>query len=106
LLHKKFYFSDFFLKKPFRSVRQPPPAAHAPASALCGTDDYGFSALPSGFRASEGYFFAVGDNGFWWSATENEAGRAIQRPMRYNSNYVVVSVQDKDRGGTVRCAKD
>jgi uncharacterized protein (TIGR02145 family) len=34
-----------------------------------GTDDFGFSALPSGFGDSEG-FGGVGDRGGWWSATE------------------------------------
>ena len=35
-----------------------------------GTDDYGFSALPSGYGLSDGSFILAGDKGEWWSATE------------------------------------
>jgi uncharacterized protein (TIGR02145 family) len=37
-----------------------------------GTDDYGFSALPGGYR--DGGFLVVGSSGHWWSATENGGG--------------------------------
>jgi uncharacterized protein (TIGR02145 family) len=35
-----------------------------------GTDDYGFSGLPGGFRNPFGGFSGIGRSGNWWSATE------------------------------------
>jgi len=34
-----------------------------------GTDEYGFSALPSGYGNSDGNFEYVGDYGVWWNAS-------------------------------------
>jgi len=36
-----------------------------------GEDTFGFSALPSGYFNSDGYFSNVGDIGTWWSASED-----------------------------------
>ena len=38
-----------------------------------GTDDYGFSALPGGFRSTEDirHFENVGSFGYWWTSTES-----------------------------------
>jgi uncharacterized protein (TIGR02145 family) len=33
-----------------------------------GTNDYGFSALPGGYRALDENFNAVGDEGYWWTS--------------------------------------
>jgi len=45
-----------------------------------GTNEYGFSALPGGY-GNGGSFSYVGSYGFWWSATENDAGYAWIRSM-------------------------
>ena len=38
-----------------------------------GTDEFGFSALPSGYGSSDGYFTNVGYRGsHWWSASKSE----------------------------------
>lgn len=34
------------------------------------TDEYGFSALPGGYRSGSGGFSSIGGNGNWWSSTE------------------------------------
>ena len=34
-----------------------------------GTDDFGFLALPSGFRDPNGEFSNIGENGAWWAIT-------------------------------------
>ena len=34
-----------------------------------GTDDFGFSALPGGYRARHGYFVNAGYGGYWWSSS-------------------------------------
>jgi len=36
-----------------------------------GTDEYGFSALPGGYRLSDGRFGYAGYNGLWWTSTKS-----------------------------------
>ena len=72
-----------------------------------GTDDFGFSALPGGYRFSEGDFGRVGDGGNWWSATENDGNYAYRRYMQYDRDYVGDNDNlSKDNGFSVRCVKN
>jgi uncharacterized protein (TIGR02145 family) len=71
-----------------------------------GTDDYGFSALPGGYRYTDGSFGAAGNYGSWWSATEYDSGIAYRRFMYYDGDYVVDDGYDKDIGYSVRCLRD
>jgi len=71
-----------------------------------GTDDFGFAALPGGGGTSGSYFDGVGNGGYWWSASENNANFAYYRRM---GNYG----EDVDRYGSykgyslsVRCVED
>jgi uncharacterized protein (TIGR02145 family) len=74
-----------------------------------GTDDFGFSALPGGYRGSGGGFGGAGNYGIWWTATENGASNAYHRYMSYgldgldgvNSNYDL-----KSYAWSVRCVGD
>jgi uncharacterized protein (TIGR02145 family) len=72
-----------------------------------GTDDYGFSALPGGFRHSDGSFIGVGDGGRWWSATEYSASYAYYRHMYYGGDLVYsYYYSDKSFACSVRCVGD
>jgi len=72
-----------------------------------GTNDYGFSALPGGFRYTYGEFDNAGYCGNWWTATERSADYAYYRGMYYNYNVVNVNDYDSKRGGSsVRCIAD
>jgi uncharacterized protein (TIGR02145 family) len=72
-----------------------------------GTDDFGFSALPGGNRASDyGFFYGVGGFGGWWSSTESNASCAWYRSMSYGGEYVHCSNYYKKYGFSVRCVKD
>lgn len=73
-----------------------------------GTDEYGFSALPGGFRYYYYYggFFDVGDSGYWWSSTEGLATNAWNRGMFYDDRFVDHFCNDKSRGLSVRCVRD
>ena len=42
-----------------------------------GTDNYGFSALPAGYRSNSGKFGFSGDFGAWWTATEYRSGSGL-----------------------------
>jgi uncharacterized protein (TIGR02145 family) len=68
-----------------------------------GTDEFGFSALPGGIGRSDGSFNNVGNNGSWWSATEDNAYYAYFRGMGYNGDHVYNSNNDKSYLRSVRC---
>jgi len=71
-----------------------------------GTDDYGFSALPSG-RATETGFGGMGDIGLWWSSTEQSATDAkVKFIHRNNTGGVMYSWFSKPDMFAVRCLKD
>jgi uncharacterized protein (TIGR02145 family) len=72
-----------------------------------GTDDYGFSALPGGYRNYYGgSFITAGDFGLWWTVTELGSGGAYLRDM--DSSYDGVHEDDvgKSNGYSVRCLQD
>ena len=71
-----------------------------------GTDDFGFSALPGGFRFfNNGFFFNAGNVGFWWSSSPS-GGLALNRNL-YNYNPVVNRSLSNPRAGfSVRCLRD
>ncbi|MDR2579197.1 MAG: fibrobacter succinogenes major paralogous domain-containing protein [Chitinispirillales bacterium] len=71
-----------------------------------GTDDYGFSALPGGFRHLDGSFDVAGDQGYWWSDAERGSSDAYYRQMSFNYEDIDEYPNDKGHGFSVRCAKD
>ncbi|MDR0330494.1 MAG: fibrobacter succinogenes major paralogous domain-containing protein [Chitinispirillales bacterium] len=70
-----------------------------------GTDDYGFSALPGGFRNEPGDFSGIGYYGSWWSATESRKA-AHHWHMNYLGGSVSEKEQSKGNGYAVRCVKN
>ncbi len=71
-----------------------------------GTDDYGFSALPGGYGGSDGNFYNVGINDYWWSATEDNSYYAWSRDMYYDISDVYRSYSNMSRLFSVRCLQD
>jgi len=71
-----------------------------------GTDDFGFSALPGGYRDSNGNFANAGSNGYWWTATENGSNYAYYRNMHSINDDVYEYNNYKDNGYSARCVKD
>jgi len=71
-----------------------------------GTDDFGFSALPGGYRSSDGDFDGAGNRGLWWTATEDGGSGAYYRYMHYYGDNVYEYHDGKDSGYSVRCVKD
>jgi len=67
----------------------------------------GFSALPGGYRISDGAFNYQGTNGHWWSCTETNTSLAWYRNMYYSNSYVGrANYGVKADGFSVRCVKD
>jgi uncharacterized protein (TIGR02145 family) len=71
-----------------------------------GTDDFGFSALPGGYRSTDGSFGYVGSNGYWWRATEYGSGYAWDRRMSSYRERVDEDNYDKGYGNSVLCLQD
>jgi uncharacterized protein (TIGR02145 family) len=71
-----------------------------------GTDEYGFSALPGGYRYIDGDFRHAGNDGDWWTATEGDADYAYDRLMYYHGDDVDISDNYKEYGLSVRCVGD
>ena len=70
-----------------------------------GTDDFGFSALPGGYRLS-GSFYDVGKYGHWWSTTEYGASYAWYRYMNDYYDYVYRFYYYKTSLFSLRCVRD
>ena len=49
-----------------------------------GTNNFRFNAFPAGFRTYGGEFYFIGNYGYWWSSTENEAER-LAPGMNYDT---------------------
>ena len=75
-----------------------------------GTDSYGFSGLPGGFRNYTGQFLSIGLYGCFWSATEYinqyEPDIVWYWPLRYNATSFNRDYYGKDYAFSVRCVKD
>jgi uncharacterized protein (TIGR02145 family) len=74
-----------------------------------GTDDFGFSALPGGFRGSDDNFYGARggrSSGRWWTATENGSDFATSKHMRDIFSDVEEGIHDKSSGYSVRCVQD
>jgi len=69
-------------------------------------DSANVSALPGGNGNSNGNFNNVGNNGNWWSATENNASNAWNRNMNYNNENVNRNNNNKSNLFSVRCLQD
>ena len=71
-----------------------------------GTDDFGFSALPGGFRFSNGNFNNAGFDGYWWSSSPS-GGNAWYRNLYYDFPDIFRDDYNNPRFGfSVRCLKD
>jgi len=73
-----------------------------------GTDNFGFSALPGGYRLPNGSFSNAGKFGSWWSATEVEfgSGKAWIRYMNSDRGNVGEINDGKGNGCSVLCVQD
>ena len=71
-----------------------------------GTDAFGFSALPAGYRYSNGDYDDEGDYAYFWSSTELSSGSAYTMYLIYYGDSAYLSNRSKDYGFSVRCIKD
>jgi len=74
-----------------------------------GTDDYGFSAVPGGFRYSKDdidRFANFGLLGNWWTSAVDEDDDVRIRALAYNKDKLLNGAAEKDAGLPVRCVEN
>ncbi|SHL55516.1 fibrobacter succinogenes major paralogous domain-containing protein [Fibrobacter sp. UWEL] len=71
-----------------------------------GTDTYGFSALPAGYRNNNGNFYNAGNFALFWSASENDSYNAYYMYLGYFSENAYMDNNDKYYGSSVRCLQN
>ena len=72
-----------------------------------GTDAYGFTALPGGYRSfNDLHFNYIGEYGFWWSSTESSAIGAWSRYISNDHREIYRIGSDNKNGFSVRCLKN
>jgi uncharacterized protein (TIGR02145 family) len=64
------------------------------------------SGLPGGYRNNNGNYNNIGNNGNWWSASENSTTNAWNRNLNYNNGNVNRNNNNKQNGFSVRCLRD
>jgi uncharacterized protein (TIGR02145 family) len=75
-------------------------------SSNTGTDDYGFSVLPAGYRNYDGSFIDLGGYANFWSASEYDASYAWYRYFSYDNALVRRYDNVKSDGFSLRCLED
>lgn len=64
------------------------------------------SGLPGGNRNNNGTYNNIGNNGNWWSSTQNSTTNAWNRNLNYNNGNVNRNNNTKRNGFSVRCVRD
>jgi uncharacterized protein (TIGR02145 family) len=71
-----------------------------------GTDNYGFSALPAGYRSGyDGNIYTPGHNGIWWSSTPTTNFLA-SLGLNFSLSEIMLQNKALNNGISVRCIKD
>lgn len=71
------------------------------------TNEFGFTALPAGYRSRSGTFCSIGSFGIWWCSSEDGAFSSWRQSMHYVSSNVRWNYHIfKDYGFSVHCVKD
>jgi uncharacterized protein (TIGR02145 family) len=70
------------------------------------TNESGFSALPGGDRGTNGSFYDMGYNAYFWSSTESSSSYAWSRGLSCYNSQVGRDYNDKRYGFSVRCVRD
>jgi uncharacterized protein (TIGR02145 family) len=89
-----------------RKLKEPSNMFWETTENIYSTDEFGFSALPAGDRTIYGAFWGIGQQGCWWSSTEDSRQDGKNVEMNYNSNSLIEIQQYKQFGMSVRCIKD
>jgi uncharacterized protein (TIGR02145 family) len=70
------------------------------------TNESNWSGLPGGGREDDGDFDDIGEDGYWWSSTEDSTDDAWFRGMEHNKSELGRDESSKADGFSVRCLRD
>jgi uncharacterized protein (TIGR02145 family) len=70
------------------------------------TNASGFTGLPGGIRTFNSARFAIGREGFWWTATGVNTSEGSYFSLKHDSSALLRGEYDKRTGMSVRCVKD
>jgi len=73
-----------------------------------GSDDFGFNALPAGYRGADGKFDGIGGYAYFWSATEdpeNRESNAFYLFLSFSSDAASLNAFAKEDYRSVRCVR-
>lgn len=71
-----------------------------------GNDSFGFLAVPSGQRISNGYFDGLKYKASFWSSSEDYPGSSWFRTLSYQDDGIDRSPQTNNWGKSIRCLKN
>ena len=86
--------------------------SHWQTQNIGATNSSGFTGLPGGYRFSNGDFYGIGTNGYWWGSSEGSPGLPVSpfiawyRSLYYDDGVVVRNYYYKTYGFSVRCLRD
>ena len=70
------------------------------------TNEFGFTALPGGYRADQGNYSDLGSLCIWWSSTIVDTTYGYARFMNHDLTYIIRFENSEMDGLSVRCVKD
>lgn len=70
------------------------------------TDEFGFTALPGGYRRYNGVFIDERFYGYWWNSNQLDINNSWNIHLNHNSKDLVDEYSNKKCGFSVRCLKD
>jgi uncharacterized protein (TIGR02145 family) len=72
------------------------------------TNEFGFTAIPGGYRQYYGTFLWIGNDASWWSSTESDANQAWNYSISREAivDNIWVGPMQKVFGYSIRCIKD
>jgi uncharacterized protein (TIGR02145 family) len=82
------------------------PYVGSPGNDPSSNNSSGFSALPGGYRSGPGSFNGIGEDGYWWSASEYNSTDALYRYLQNSGTVIFGDNRIKVIGYSVRCMKD
>ncbi len=70
-----------------------------------GTDNFGFSALPGGYRSYNGIYYNIGNSGFWWTSTQSLLFTVWGRSLSYRKGTLEKGNDYENVGFSIRCLR-
>ncbi len=70
------------------------------------TNSSGFSALPGGYRDTNGSFYNIGNFTYFWSSSESSSTNAFFRSLYYVNSNIYRDYTAKLNGFSARCTQD